>query len=178
MRWFACVVVLLLAGCVSPRGHDASPEGTSDGRTGHPLEGQPAPAYGATDLHGNQVHLGGGPVLLHIWASWCSVCEAEEPALADLHERFAGRVQFVQVSIDDARYEDAMRQDAADHVGEAWWDPQDRVRPLFQVSYQPVSIFIDNGTIDAVWQGQRADHTTLRANPELAATILERIAAD
>lgn len=167
------VCLLLLAGCTAPA--------DADGRTGHPLEGRPLPDYGAVDLRGNNVSLAdhaGRPLLLHVWTSWCTVCEAEEPSLHRLHARFGDRVDFVSVSVDDARTEDAMRTEAADGVGAQWWDPEDRIRPLLGASYQPVTVFVAaDGTVDAVWQGQRADRTTLRSDEARAATVLERIAA-
>ncbi len=193
---------LVLAGCTAPtdgpatepmdpgRGGGSAEDGpggtvastqSADGRTGHPLEGQPAPHYEAVDLDGDPVTLAdhaGRPVLFHIWASWCSVCEAEEPSLHALHADYGDRVDFVSVSIDGQRYEDAMRREAAEAPGAQWWDPDDAVRPLFQVSYQPITVFLDaDGTVDTVWQGQRADRTTLRGNEELARDVLGRIVA-
>lgn len=166
--------LLLLAGC-------AAPDAGADGRTGHALEGRPLPAYHATDLEGNHVSLAdhaGRPLLLHVWTSWCTVCEAEEPSLHRLHAQYGDRVDFVSVSVDDARTRDAMRAEAADGVGAQWWDPEDRVRPLLGVTYQPVTVFVAaDGTVDAVWQGQHADRTTLRGHEELARTVLERVAA-
>ncbi len=150
------------------------------GRSGHALEGQAAPPYISQDLDGNEVTLAdhkGRPVLLHIWASWCAVCEAEEPSMHRLFSEYGDRVDFISVSIDSNRFEDAMRKEAAEAPGTQWWDPDDHIRPLLQVEYQPVTLFIDaNGTIDTVWQGQRADQTTLRQNEELARLVLDRIA--
>ena len=170
------VLLVLLAGCTAP---DAG--GDAPGRTGHPLEGDPLPAYEAVDLEGDNVSLAdhaGRPVLLHVWTSWCTVCEAEEPALHRLHTAYGDRVDFVSISVDDARAEDAMRSEAAEGVGAQWWDPEDRVRPLLGVSYQPVTVFVAaDGTVDAVWQGQRADRTTLRGDEALARVVLDRIAA-
>lgn len=149
------------------------------GRTGHPLEGMAAPAYSASRLDGGTESLAdhaGRPVLLHIWASWCTVCEGEEATLDALYAEHGDRVDFVMVSIDGPGYEDAMRAEASQWPYGSLWDPDDEIRPLFGVSYQPVTIFIDgNGTVDTVWQGQRADRTTLRAQPELAGEILARL---
>ncbi len=178
-------LVASLAGCMqsepSPGPSGAGADGQIQGRTGHALEGTPAPNYMAQDLNGDPVRLAdnvGKPVLLHIWASWCSVCESEEQSMHDLHNAYGDRVEFISVSIDDTRYETAMRKEAAEGPGTQWWDPEDIIRPLFSVEYQPVTIFIDaDGTVDTVWQGQRADRTTLRQNEDLAGDILDRLAA-
>ncbi len=180
-NWAAILLAVCMtsAGCMAPQPleHDV----TRSYQTGHPLEGGPAPAYGAVDLDGRMVNLtdfAGQPVLLHIWASWCYICEQEEPELDRLYAEYGDRVAFVMVSIDSDRYEDAMRQEAGEWEFGSLWDPEDRIRPLFQVDYQPVSIFIDgNGTVDTVWQGQRADQTTLRANPDASRDTLDRLLA-
>ncbi len=178
---FLVLAAILLAGCMTSPGDTVDQGAIGPERKGHPLEGTAAPAYAAQDLEGNDVSLSdhlGRPVLFHIWASWCTVCEAEEPILAELYDRYGDDVAFVSVSIDGTSYEDAMRAEARDWPYENWWDPDDEVRPLFQVSYQPVTIFIaGDGTIDSVWQGQRADHTTLRSDPGAARAILDRLVA-
>lgn len=179
MRWLA-VTAILLAGCMtSPTTVD--PEIVGSERKGHPLEGMAAPAYTAQDLDGNPVSLAdhlGKPVLFHIWATWCFVCEGEEPTLEDLYAAYGQSVDFVMVSIDVRSDEDDLRKETAQWPYQNWWDPDDEVRPLFQVSYQPVTIFIDaDGTIDSVWQGQRADKTTLRSDPDAARAILDRLVA-
>ncbi len=174
---------LVLSGCTTSPGDagDLDPTIIGDERKGHPLEGMAAPAYSAYDLDGEPVALAdylGRPVLFHIWATWCTVCEGEEPILADLYDEYGDVVEFVMVSIDSRSYESDLREETAQWPYTNWWDPSDDVRPLFQVSYQPVSIFIDaNGTIESVWQGQRADKTTLRSDPDAARAILDRLVA-
>lgn len=181
-RTTVLAVLLLLSGCARPDAGDDGTGGTLPGRTGHPLEGRTLPDYGATDLDGNATSLAdhaGRPLLLHVWTSWCTVCEAEEPALHRLWADYGDRVGFVGVSVDEPRHEEAMRAEAAEGVGQQWWDPEDRVRPLLGVSYQPVTVFVAaDGTVDAVWQGQRADRTTLRGDEALARTVLDRLTAD
>lgn len=41
------------------------------------------------------------PVLVDFWAPWCVPCVKLEPALADLAERHAGRLEVVALDVDD-----------------------------------------------------------------------------
>lgn len=49
--------------------------------------------------------LGGTPVLLNFWASWCIPCEDEAPALESAAQRYRGKVQFIGVDVQDAEPE-------------------------------------------------------------------------
>ncbi|MBA3524063.1 MAG: TlpA family protein disulfide reductase [Geodermatophilaceae bacterium] len=46
--------------------------------------------------------LGGGPVLINLWASWCGPCRAEMPLLQAAHERYGERVAFLGVDTRDS----------------------------------------------------------------------------
>ena len=53
-----------------------------------------APPFTLKDLRGRDVSLKdfrGKYVLLNFWATWCPPCEAEMPALEEVHKRFSGR---------------------------------------------------------------------------------------
>ncbi len=205
---FALLVLatLVLAGCQAPPDESVAPPSASEGvappaatttppgttgespetsnavgQRGHALEGQRAPNYAGQTIDGEATQLSdlqGTPVFLHVWASWCTVCDREKPALRALHEEYNGTVQFVHVSVDDHAFEDAMRRDAATFPGTHWWDPEDDIRPTFDVHYQPVTIFMHaDGTVQSVWQGQREDRTTLRGNEDLAREVLDWLVA-
>ena len=69
----------------------------------HPLDvGDRAPAYAARTLAGDTVWVGAGtPVLLNVWATWCTSCREEMSDLAALHDAYAPRgVKVVAVSVD------------------------------------------------------------------------------
>lgn len=58
---------------------------------GHAQVGQPAPNFTSYDLEGKKVTLSdfaSRPVLLTFWATWCTVCKDELPALQALQERY------------------------------------------------------------------------------------------
>lgn len=42
------------------------------------------------------------PVLVDFWAEWCGPCKQVAPALEDLSETWAGKVEVVKVNIEDA----------------------------------------------------------------------------
>lgn len=51
-------------------------------------DGDVAPDFTARDIQGNEVtlgSLGGSPLLLHFWATWCGVCRQEFSALNAIH---------------------------------------------------------------------------------------------
>ena len=59
---------------------------------GHARVGEAAPNFTSYDLRGNKVSLsdfGSRPVLLTFWATWCTVCKDELPALPALEQRYS-----------------------------------------------------------------------------------------
>jgi peroxiredoxin len=70
-----------------------------------PEVGQPAPALVARQFDGQIIDLGalhGHVVVLNFWASWCTPCRAEMPALDALAREFQARgVTVIGLSVDD-----------------------------------------------------------------------------
>lgn len=68
--------------------------------------GQPAPALIVTQLNGQEFDLArerGKVVVLNYWASWCSPCRAEMPALEAFYLRHKAQgVVVLGLSVDDA----------------------------------------------------------------------------
>ena len=65
--------------------------------------GSPAPDARVEDMDGNRVSLleviGGRPTLIEFWASWCEQCEALQPRIDEVRERFGDRVGVVAVAV-------------------------------------------------------------------------------
>jgi peroxiredoxin len=71
-----------------------------------PLEiGRPAPSFRLAGLNGRTVSLSdykGKAVVLNFWATWCSDCREEFPALDDLQRRYkAAGLEVVAPSVDE-----------------------------------------------------------------------------
>jgi thiol-disulfide isomerase/thioredoxin len=107
--------------------------------------GGPAPAIDAVDLQGELASLGSareGPVLVHFLASWCGVCDAEEPnvvALARDHDVIAiasrsGEAEVVRRWIDDETDLGEIRVVA---------DPHGRIAQRWGVGAFPTSFYVD-----------------------------------
>ena len=59
---------------------------------GHARVGEAAPNFTSYDLQGKKLSLsdfGSRPVLLTFWATWCTVCKDELPALQALEQRYS-----------------------------------------------------------------------------------------
>lgn len=74
------------------------------GRYGPAEVGSRAPSYAAATLAGDTMRLDdlrGRVVLLNVWATWCTPCVEEMPALQRLHEQLDERgLSVVAVSVD------------------------------------------------------------------------------
>src|SRR5579863_1645394 len=68
--------------------------------------GAPAPPLIVTQLDGQEFDLArerGKVVLVNYWASWCSPCRAEMPALDKFYQRYRGQgLVLLGLSVDDA----------------------------------------------------------------------------
>jgi cytochrome c biogenesis protein CcmG, thiol:disulfide interchange protein DsbE len=66
------------------------------------------PSFTLSDLDGKPQSsdslIGGGPVLLNFWATWCKPCLAEQPKLKAFHAEWAAKgLRVLSISIDDPR---------------------------------------------------------------------------
>jgi thiol-disulfide isomerase/thioredoxin len=129
------VVVLALAGC------------TSGGST----EGSPSPSWPAS-VDAQQK---GTPVMVNIWASWCTPCAAEAPDLIAAHRAYGDKVRFIGVDAQDDR------AGATTFIGShqvpypSVFDPSNQIAVSYGLFSPPDTLFFDRtGTLVKTIPGQ------------------------
>ena len=93
------------------------------------------------------------PVVVNIWASWCTPCIAEMPAFDQVHRQLGDRVAIVGVTDDR---EDSARELAAETgvTYPLYRDPERTLLPARGLSNLPATYCVDpDGTIAEVHQG-------------------------
>lgn len=99
------VVLAFLAACTAAALSPArtAPLAAQDGSGVGPPLGSAPPDAQVEDLDGNSLSLsaliGERAALLEFWASWCENCEALEPQMDEIHERFSDRLAVVAVAV-------------------------------------------------------------------------------
>jgi thiol-disulfide isomerase/thioredoxin len=132
--------------------------------------GQPAPAFGAVLLQGNEtveLERHRGKVLyLDFWASWCGPCRQSLPAMEKLRTEFGpAGFEVIAVNLDE------QPQDGLDFLKKypvtypIVQDAQGRIARLYDVRTMPMSYLIDRkGVVRHVHQGfNKKDIPRLRA---------------
>lgn len=161
-NWMARIATVVLVGCAVaalfwPRGSDAP----------H------APAGSLFDLEGHSTTLGTRlqPVtLVHFWATWCSPCIQEVPALRRLSDDFASRHQFAVVMIAVADSKEKVRTFLGSGAGGALFDPSWEVAHRYGTRQLPESYLIVNGRILEKFVGQTDwDDPSIRGRIDKAA---------
>jgi len=115
----------------------------------HVALGAPAPDFATTDPDGARVTLKefhGHPLLINFWATWCTACQDEMPAIqAAVQKHRADHIQVLAVDYREADPRAIKAYLAGLHVSfRAALDVQGRIANAYGVSIGlPVSIFID-----------------------------------
>jgi thiol-disulfide isomerase/thioredoxin len=128
---------------------------------GHARVGAAAPNFTSVDLQGKKVGLsdfGSRPVLLTFWATWCTVCKDELPALQSLEQRYsAGGFKVLAVNYRETS-NDRMRQYLAgiNVTLQSAIDPAAAIASAYGVDVGlPVNVLIDSsGTVARIIVGE------------------------
>jgi peroxiredoxin len=95
-------------------------EQRSDGAAFHPLDiGAVVPAYAVRSLSGDTIRMGGAgpPMVLNVWATWCTSCREEMSALDSLNREFGPRgARVVGVSVDEGSTDRVRRFAETNHL--------------------------------------------------------------
>ena len=82
--------------------------------------GTPAPDVQVEDMEGNSVSLleviGGRPALIEFWASWCEQCEALQPRIDAVQERFGEQVSVIAVAVAVSQSRRRVRRHVEQHA--------------------------------------------------------------
>jgi cytochrome c biogenesis protein CcmG/thiol:disulfide interchange protein DsbE len=141
-------IVILLAGLVWI-GLSTDRTGSSTaGKIPAPQKGFLAPDFTLETIDGNAVQLSdlrGQAVLLNLWASWCSPCRKEMPAMQRIYEKYQGQ-DFTILAV-NVTYQDNLI-DAQNFIQELGLtlpillDQQGSVARQYQLHSLPTSFFI------------------------------------
>lgn len=136
--------------------------------------GQLAPNFEAQDLDGNVMRLSdfqGKAVILNFWATWCTSCRAEIPALAQVYqERKNEGLQVLGIGWGERSVSTAssyMDDLGADYT--ILMDPDGSIGDAYRLRGLPVTVAIDK---DGVIQKIVAGELTYRAFDQLAQLVL------
>jgi thiol-disulfide isomerase/thioredoxin len=121
-----------------------------------------------------------GPLLLNLWAQWCTPCRDETKVLQQISEQYRGEVAVIGVDWQDTKPDWAL---AMLHANDATYpqlaDPEAATRAPLQIRGMPYTLFVDrsgsvtyvrNGPFDSVSEAQQAIEDHLGVAPGGAGT--------
>lgn len=149
-RWIlgAVIAVLGLVGLGLVQAMGGPSRGEEDGLAlTATLDGQ-APAFTLANVRPGEPEVAladflGRPVVMNVWASWCTPCRREMPALAAAHRRLGDLVAFVGVNHQDTR---DLAIELLDETGVGYpsgYDPDGSVARDYGLFGMPTTIFIE-----------------------------------
>jgi cytochrome c biogenesis protein CcmG, thiol:disulfide interchange protein DsbE len=172
-RQLLTISVILLAGLAWIWTSRAVAGETTAGSIPAPRQGFQAPDFSLQNAQGDVVRLSdlrGNPVLVNVWASWCSPCRAEMPAIQRLYQDYQSHgleILAVNSTTQDS-VEKAMA--FAQDLGLTFpilFDAEGEVARLHQVQALPSSYFINpDGKIEEVVIGGPMSEALLRVRVE------------
>jgi len=168
---FSTIVLIASAGWVWI---SAVPDGTtSQGSIPVARKGFRAPDFSLPDAQGEIVRLyslRGQPVVINLWASWCTPCRAEMPAIQKVFEQYeqAGLVVLGVNATNQDNYQNA--NNFANEMGLTFpilFDNDGVVSRQYVLSALPTTFFVDgNGIIQDVVVGGPMSEALLRIRIE------------
>jgi len=111
--------------------------------------GTVAPDATLQDLEGNDLVLldviGGKPALIEFWATWCENCEALQPQLDEIHERFGEELTVVAVAVAVAQSPRRVTRHVESHgTGYPYlWDADGNTVRAYEATTTSVVVLLD-----------------------------------
>jgi thiol-disulfide isomerase/thioredoxin len=128
---------------------------------GHASVGGTTPNFTSWDLSGKKVSLsdfGTRPVLLTFWATWCTVCREELPALQRMQDQYrSDGFSVLAVNYRESSADSMRRYLAGLHVNlESVIDPDGAISSAYGVAVGlPVNVLVDrSGTVVRIMIGE------------------------
>ena len=168
---FSLVVLLLSAGWVWL---SAAPDGaTTGGMIPAPRAGFLAPDFSLPNAEGNLTTLSdlrGQAVLVNLWASWCTPCQAEMPAMQRVFEEYKDQgftILAVNATQQDSQAAATQFASEKNLTFPILYDLDGSVSRSYQLTALPTSFFIlPDGTINEVIIGGPMAEALLRVRVE------------
>lgn len=90
-------------------------------------------------------YIGKTPVVLEFWATWCPLCKKLEPALASARQKYAGRVTFVSVGVNNNQTAEKQKAYAAEKQlgGEFVFDKDGNAVAAYKAPHTSYLVVID-----------------------------------
>jgi len=165
-RWLAVAVgaaAILVLAVFALRGQSGGAGQPTIVAAGHAQVGHAAPDFTTPLLDGGTVRLSGlrgKVVLINFWATWCTACQDEMPAIEQVWDRYRGRGLEV-IAVDFREGNKAAMQRFLRQVGAkfpAALDPDGKIADAYGVTFGlPTSVFVDrDGMVRVIHLGQMA----------------------
>lgn len=100
------------------------------------------------------------PVLIEFWATWCPLCEALLPQMAEASERYGDEVQFVAIAVAVNQTQRSIRRHLEKHPlpFPVLWDTRGRAVRAFMVPTTSYIVVLDaNGRVAYTGTGDDQD---------------------
>ena len=115
-----------------------------------PAIGSDAPNFELQTLDGNSIRLSdlkGMPVLINFWATWCSPCRQEMPAIESRFEANRDHMAMLAVNFDESEEDVQSFTQELNLKFPVLLDPGAKVQDLYRVRGYPTTFFIDSDGI-------------------------------
>lgn len=99
------------------------------------------------------------PAVINFWASWCGPCQSEAPALAELHQKYKGQIEFLAVNLTSWEF---LGEDEVTKFVEEYnlqmpilLDEEGETVRSYQIIGAPLTVLVDtNGAITYIFPGE------------------------